>query len=229
MKHINLSKEGVLEYYGNKAGYVRNNTAFVDEMFQKADLADFLEKENGLKIEWQSGIYERLIQGRLENTDRITLKNCRLYQLKSTTDVRMRFIGYDDLKEKGFAEPNMYDYKVVYDGNIGTNDLESIYQKFDSGESLEGFSENGIYISDVIELYDEDSSEFYYVNPKGFEKLQHFTELKNEPVREQKPEIEKVTEQKENKPFKAVKPQIEQTEQQAESEEFQVETFKITM
>lgn len=229
MKYINLSKEGVLEYYGNKAGYVRNNTAFVDEMFQKADLADFLEKENGLEIEWQSGIYERLIQGRLENTNRITLKNCRLYQLKSTTDVRMRFIGYDDLKEKGFAEPNMGDYKVVYDGNIGTNDLESIYQKFDSGENLEGFSENGIYISDVIELYDEESSEFYYVNPKGFEKLQHFTEPKNEPVREQKEKQEQVAEQKENKPFETVKPQIEQTEQSAEPEEFQVETFKITM
>lgn len=228
MKFINISKNGVVEYCGNKAGYVRCGTAFVDEMFKKADVKEFLETENGLNIEWQSGIYERLVQGTVENEKQITLKNCRLYQLKATTDVRMRFIGYDDLKDKGFAEPNIDDYEIVYDGNIGTNDLESIYRKFDSGEKLEGFSENGIYISDVIELYDEDSSEFYYVNPKGFEQLRRFTEPKFEPVRTQKNETEKITEQKENKPFEAVQPQYQQPKQPDE-EEFQVETFKITM
>ena len=49
MKSINITKEGILEYYGNRVGYVKNDTAFVDEMFKKADIADFLGKENGLR------------------------------------------------------------------------------------------------------------------------------------------------------------------------------------
>lgn len=235
MKFINLSNKGVLEYCGNRIGFVKNDTAFVDEMFKKADVSEFLEKENGLKVEWQSDIYERLIQGEIEHTDIAVLKNCRLYQLKATTDICMRYIGYDDLKEKGFTEPNIKDYKIVYDGNIGTNDLESIYEKFDNIDKPEEIENIGIYISDVIELYDENSSEFYYVNPQGFEKLEHFNEPIFEPIRETKKENEKVIEQTVKEPQKAVKspetPKAEKpNETQSESdEEFQVETFKITM
>ena len=249
MKSINITKEGILEYYGNRVGYVKNDTAFVDEMFKKADIADFLGKENGFKIEWQKDIYDRLIKGEIMNPEQIALKNCRLYQLKANTNVRMRFIGYKELKERGFKEPNVADYKVVYDGNVGTNDLEGIYDRFDGPNKPEGFTEGGIYISDIIELYDENSSEFYYVNPTSFEKLMRFNEPKM--ITEQKIErpMEKIPERIQNRVFEAVKTaepaplktndaepeqkpmaEPEETYTPSEKEEsFQVETFRITM
>ena len=249
MKSINITKEGILEYYGNRVGYVKNDTAFVDEMFKKADIADFLGKENGFKIEWQKDIYDRLIKGEIMNPEQIVLKNCRLYQLKANTNVRMRFIGYKELKERGFKEPNVADYKVVYDGNVGTNDLEGIYDRFDGPNKPEGFTEGGIYISDVIELYDENSSEFYYVNPTSFEKLMRFNEPKMTTEQKIERPKEKIPERIQNRVFEAVKTaepaplktndaepeqkpmaEPEETYTPSEKEEsFQVETFRITM
>lgn len=248
MKSINVTKEGILQYYGNKAGYIRDGTAFVDEMFKKADVEEFLAKENGFKVEWQKGIYDKLVQGKIDNTNQVTLKNCRLYQLKASTNIETRFIGYKTLKERGFAEPNVEDYKVVYDGNIGTNNLEGIYARFDASDKPEGFTETGIFISDVIELYDENSSEFYYVNPSGFEKLNHFTEPKMQAERNLEKQTEKLPEQNSKQVFEALnatetanvpeekifepKPADEPKkadEPSVKEEAFQVETFKITM
>lgn len=240
MKAINITKEGVLEYYGNRAGYVRDKTAFVDLMFKKADVEEFLSKENGFNIEWQNGIYDRLIKGDIASNDSITLKNCRLYQLKGSINVCMKYIGYNELKDRGFGEPNIEDYKAVYDGNIGTNDLEEIYNRFDAPDKPEGFSEQGIYISDVIELYDDNSSEFYYVNPTNFERLEHFNEPKFEAERTIEKNSDMVPDKAENKAFKAVKiadmakdmtadePNTTNTPSEKE-ETFQVETFRITM
>ena len=245
MKSINITKEGILQYYGNRVGYVKNGTAVVDVMFKKPDINDFLTKENGFNVEWQKDIYDRLIKGDIGNIEQMALKNCRLYQLKASTDIETRYIGYKLLKERGFKEPNIEDYKIVYDGSISTNNLEGIYAIFDASDKPEGFTETGIFISDVIELYDENSREFYYINPKGFEKLEHFTE----------PRIElesKATDKQENKPesrvnrtfevinteetpsYKTDEPKyVEESENtdniSVKKEEFQVETFKITM
>lgn len=249
MKSINITKEGILQYYGNRAGYVKNDTAFVDEMFKKADVEEFLTKENGFKVEWQKDIYDRLVKGEIDSTNQVTLKNCRLYQLKASTNIETRYIGYKELKEKGFKEPNVDDYKIVYDGNIGTNNLEGIYARFDASDKPEGFKETGIFISDVIELYDENSSEFYYVNQIGFEKLEHFTESKMEPVRQFEKQEENLPNKQVSKLFEPVnaaettdetpeekpseaKPAEEPKNTDAPSvkeEAFQVETFKITM
>ena len=249
MKSINITKEGILQYYGNKAGYIRNGTAFVDEMFKKADVEEFLTKENGFKVEWQKDIYDRLVKGELENTNQVTLKKCRLYQLKPTTDIESRYIDYKDLIDKGFKEPNADDYRIVYDGNIATNNLEGIYAIFDASDKPEGFNEAGIFISDVIELYDESTNEFYYVNNSGFEKLKHFTEAKMEAVRKFDKHEDNITPKQAEKVFEPVKtveaasetPEEKQNESKpmqepkntespsVKEEAFQVETFKITM
>lgn len=245
MKSINITKEGIIEYYGNKAGYVRDTTAYVDEMFKKADIQDYLGKENGFSVEWQKGLYDRLVKGEFSHPQESEAKKCRLYQLKNTTNVEMRYIKYSDLKAKGFGEPNMDDYKVIYDGYIGTTDLEEIYERFDKKNVPGEFNESGIYISDVIELYDESSREFYYINPTGFERLEHF----DEPRIKAEKRFEKestVTEEKTfdrtvtaKEPIEIPKPETpepepelkpENTEMPTEKQtEFQVETFKITM
>ena len=38
----------------------------------------------------------------------------------------MRFIGYEDLIQR-FGEPDADNYTQVFDGDLGTNDLEQIY------------------------------------------------------------------------------------------------------
>lgn len=245
MKSINVTKEGIIEYYGNRVGYIKNKKAFVDVMFKKADIEEFLTQKNSLSVEWQNDLYDRLIKGEIKNAEELTLKKCRLYQLKETTDIRMRFVGYKELKERGFSEPVIDDYKVIYDGNIGTNNLEEIYERFDGLVKPEGFSDNGIYISDVIELYDENLSEFYYVNPSGFERLKHFVkpEIKEETTFEEKQE--KLSDGELKSILKGnTAPQIEVREQadnivsnetedlipsSVENNKFQVETFRITM
>ena len=57
---------------------------------------------------------------------------------------------------------------MVYDGEIETNELERIYDKFDDGQEVPGYTGHSLSVSDVIELYDEEASEFYYVDYRDF-------------------------------------------------------------
>lgn len=241
---ISITKDGIIEYYGNQVGYVKDNKAVVDVMFQKNEVAEFLTQKNGIPVEWKNDVYNNLLKGNVEET--VASKNCRIYQLKPETDLRMRFVSYSDLKDKGFEEPNIESYRVVFDGNVGTEVPEEIYDKFDGPNEVEGFEATGIFISDVIELYDDESSEFYYINASGFTKLNSFTEPKieqkqTETVKEEKVIAEEPKEVKEAE-FVAFRERLDMgygrtktPEREAElnapktSEEIQVDTFKIDM
>ena len=126
---ISITKDGIIEYYSNQVGYVKDNKAVVDEMFKRDEITEFLTQKNGIAVEWKNDVYNNLLKGNIEET--VISKNCRIYQLKPETDLRMRFVGYNDLKEKGFDEPNVSNYRVVFDGNLGTEVLEYIYNIFD--------------------------------------------------------------------------------------------------
>ena len=79
----------------------------------------------------------------------------------------MKFIGYDALIRK-FGEPEPQNYRTVYDGEIETNDLDRICAKFSGEQKIPEYDGHVITISDVIELYDEDGSLFYYVDTNDF-------------------------------------------------------------
>jgi hypothetical protein len=102
--------------------------------------------------------------------DAINLNSCRIHQLKHDTDARMRFIGYDDLIMRGFGKPNPQNYNVVFDGEIETNNLDAIYEKFNTNHP-EGYEGHSLSMSDVIELYDEKGSSYYYVDSVGFKEI----------------------------------------------------------
>lgn len=241
---ISITKDGIIEYYGNQVGYVKDNKAVVDVMFQKDEVAEFLTQKNGISVEWKSDVYNNILKGNIEET--VTSKNCRIYQLKPETDLRMRFVSYSDLKEKGFGEPNISNYRVVFDGNVGTEVPEEIYDIFDGPDKVEGLESTGVFISDVIELYDDESSEFHYINASGFTKLNSFTEPKielkqTETVKEEKVIAEEPKEEKETE-FVAFRERLDMgygrtktPEREAElnapktNEEIQVDTFKIDM
>lgn len=169
MKGISIKNDRIM-FYGNAAGYVEGEKAVVDSMFQCEELKDYLEKERRLEAEWTNGVYDKLAYSK-PNIDGSmpALKSCRIYQLKPDVNVLMKFVGYEELL-KSFGEPKPENYNVVYDGQLETNDLESIFEKFNLYHP-EGFTGHSLSISDVIELYSSNDSTFHYVDSFGFKEI----------------------------------------------------------
>lgn len=182
MKNIEI-QNGCVLYYGNAAGYVENGKAVVDPIFRNGELSDFLAKEK-LEALWTNGVYDRLAASKEtvvtgpqisttgpshQSLTQSPLKCCRIWQLKPDVDVRMKFIGYDELV-RDFGEPEPGNYRLAYDGQVETNDLEELYAKFNT-EQPPGYEGHSISMSDVVELYDETGGSFHYVDRFGFKEI----------------------------------------------------------
>ncbi len=158
---------GLISYYGNPAGYTEKNKALVDSVF-RCDELEFWLKSRSLTPVWTVGVLERLLAGERtecgENTS--PLKNVRIWQLDPQVDVRMKFISYAEMINQ-FGEPQPEAYRVAYDGQLDTNDLERIYERF-SARQPPGFCGHPLSMSDVVELYSADGSEFYYIDRSAF-------------------------------------------------------------
>lgn len=165
MKSIEI-KDGYVFYYGSPAGYVSEETAVLDNMFKSGELEGWITKR-GFAPKWQDGVYDRLADGGPVNAGETPLKACRIWQLKPEADVMMKFIGYEELAAK-FGEPDCENYTLVYDGQPGTNDLDEIWTKLNDDARPPGYEGRSLSMSDVIELYDHNGSEFHYVDRFGF-------------------------------------------------------------
>ena len=99
----------------------------------------------------------------------VPLKNVRIWQLKPENDVHMKFISYEEMV-KEFGAPDPQNYRIAYDGQLGTNDLESIYARCNVNHPP-GYSGHSLSMSDVVELYDAEGSEFHYCDRFGFQKI----------------------------------------------------------
>ncbi|OPY55757.1 MAG: hypothetical protein A4E55_02491 [Pelotomaculum sp. PtaU1.Bin035] len=169
MSGVSIKNQRVL-FYGNTAGYIENGRAIVDPMFQCEELKDYLTEKEGLEIQWTNGVFDRLAGGSPDPEGGAPrLKNCRIHQLRPDVDVMMKFISYDELLER-FGEVNPENYQVVYDGELETNDLEAIYEKFNL-DHPPGYQGHSLSMSDVIELYDQNGSSFHYVDRFGFKEV----------------------------------------------------------
>jgi hypothetical protein len=163
-------KNNLILYYGNTAGYIEKGKAIVDPMFQNKELSAYLTENKGLELEWRNGTFSRLTEGKLDREGNPqVLKRCRIHQLKPDTDVMIKFIGYDKLKEH-FGEPDPDNYIAVYDGEVETNDLEEIYAKFNL-DHPPGYEGHSLSMSDVVELYNDSGSSFHYVDWLGFREI----------------------------------------------------------
>ena len=154
MKPIRI-ENGIVIYYGNLAGRIRNGQAVVDPMFQVPELKEFLEKQ--------------LASGQGETREIQSLKNCRVWQLKPEVDICKKFIGYDALIQK-FGMLNPEDYRLVFDGAVDTNNLEALYTKFNVDHPA-SYAGHSLSMSDVLELYDESGSSFYYLDSFDFKQV----------------------------------------------------------
>ena len=163
-------KYGLISYYGNPAGYVEKEKAVVDRIFKSDELSAWLENRS-LTTQWTDGVMERLLAGErlggIETT--VPLKNVRIWQLKPDVDVRMKFIPYEEMVRR-FGEPSPEAYRIAYDGQIDTNDLEAIYARCNMNHPL-GYNGHSLSMSDVVELYDAQGSEYHYCDRFGFQKI----------------------------------------------------------
>lgn len=161
MQRIFIDNHDRILYYSNPAGYIAEKEAVVDTMFQTQELERFLQKQ-AIPIRWEDGVYDRLLLGQRGgrfDPEAPPLKSCRVWQLTRDSPINMRFIPYEALLER-FGQPDRKHYETVYDGLVGTNDPEEIYTLF--RDPVPGYDGRPIGISDVLELYDADGSEFYY-------------------------------------------------------------------
>ena len=165
-------KNGLLVYYGNPAGYLKEGKATVDTMFKSKEFEEWLSEKKFIS-NWAEGVFERLSKGEMLGNSQVEsspLKNVRIWQLKTDSDLELRFRGYDEVLNVS-GEPSKNNYDVVFDGQLETNDLESIYTKFNIDHPSD-FKGHSLSISDVVELYDESSSEFHYVDQFGFKAIE---------------------------------------------------------
>ena len=169
MRNIRMEKDIIL-YYGNPAGYVSGGKAMVDPLFQSEELNAFLSRQKDIgEVKWTGGVYDRLVNGQRDTQELTLLKSCRVWQLKPESDLRMRFISLADFC-KEFGEPQMSDYQTVYDGEVETNNLEALYTKFNI-DHPPGYAGHSLSMSDVLELYDENGSNFFYCDRFGFQEI----------------------------------------------------------
>lgn len=178
MRGIQL-KNSCIFYYGNPAGYVEDERAVIDPMFKSEELEGWLNQRK-LVPKWTDGIFERLLKGggMINSEEILALKNCRIWQLKTDVSPDRKFIGYEELI-KNFGDIDRDNYRIVYDGEIETNNLEEIYTKFNL-DHPQGFGGHSLSISDLVELYDRTGSEYYYVDRFGFKEIDFEVEGQNQ-------------------------------------------------
>ena len=143
-------------------GYRTEQGVVADSMFRREELEDWLAKK-GLAVQWTDGVYDRLSTGGYQAAadSGPALKACRIWQLGPSAPTAMRFIGLNRMS-KEYDGPDLSHYQVVFDGTVSTNSLDGIWEAF-CRKPL-GSDGQPLAISDLIELYDDSSSEFYYVD-----------------------------------------------------------------
>lgn len=153
-------KNRCLLYYGNPVGYRTEQGVVADSMFRREELEDWLARK-GLAVRWEDGIYDRLSSGGYQKAadNGPALKSCRIWQLGPSAPAAMRFIGLDRMSGE-YGGPDLTRYQAVFDGTVSTNSLDGIWEAF-CRRSL-GSDGQPLAISDLVELYDDSGSEFYY-------------------------------------------------------------------
>ena len=166
-------KSGFVHYYGNPAGYIEDNKAVIDPMFESDELTAWISEKEGLKIEWRDGVFERLSAASavdIVSGESKQFKDCRIWQLKPSADPLIKYIGYDELMRVTGVPPDPADYRAALDFHPNTDSLDEICEKFDEQPHPDLIG-GKINLSDIIELYDKNGSGFYYTDRRGFVEL----------------------------------------------------------
>lgn len=78
MVRFTVDNRNRLIFYGNPVGYVKADTAVVDEMFRTDELNQYLSRMN-LTPRWEDGIFDRLVSGEVTGEELAqSRKGCRM-------------------------------------------------------------------------------------------------------------------------------------------------------
>jgi len=96
-------------------------------------------------------------------------KKCRVYQL-TDKGCQFWFRPYELVQALGLTAPQGDLYHVVYDGDLHTDELEEIFYILNCRHP-EGYKGWSLSMSDIVELYDEKQSAYYYCDTFGFQEV----------------------------------------------------------
>lgn len=96
-------------------------------------------------------------------------KKCRVYQL-TEQGAEFMFRPYEHVKKLGLETPPGDVYRVVYDGNLHTDELEEIFYLLNCNHP-DGYNGWSLSLSDIVELYDEKETSYYYCDTFGFQQV----------------------------------------------------------
>lgn len=151
------------------AGYFeRDGTAVADEVFFGTELNRQL-LAMGHRVRWEPGIAERLEREDAERRG-VAPRFARVYQLLPEADPLLKFASYEAVSAR-FGPPVRERYRIVYDGPCPPGDLDDVCDGF-IDRPPDGFTGHRLTISDVLELYGDGESRFYYIDSAGYRKIQ---------------------------------------------------------
>jgi len=100
------------------------------------------------------------------------MKKLRIYQIDSELDTQgLIFMPYDFFKSKGCAVPPASSYRLVFDGDVGTDNLGEITCMFNINHPT-GYKGRSLTTSDIVELYDNNASEFHFCDSFGYQDVE---------------------------------------------------------
>ena len=125
-----------------------------------------------MEVEIRAGVYDRLSEGKgmEEAAVKHGERRIRIYQLKQSSPILMRFISLAEREKRGFGKPQADEYALIYEGETDTFSLEEVWEKF--GRRIpKDFEGHSLSISDVVEFKEDKESRFFYVEPGGFSEV----------------------------------------------------------
>lgn len=117
--------------------------------------------KRGNLVDFYSGVVAKIERRRISRV-------C-IYQI-DPLDSEYAFRDYANVKAKGRSAPPPELYKVAFDGQLDTDNLEEIFRIFNINHPQD-YRNRSLSMSDIVELYDAGGSRFFYCDTVGFRKI----------------------------------------------------------
>ena len=158
-----MTERQLIHQGGIPIGYFEGGTAVMDADFWAGETACSLARR-GDKMRFQPGVAARL---RAEEEKKPLPRKVRVHQVKPQAVPEKKFICYALLYQR-FGGISPEDYQVVFDDQLDTDDLNRLYEVFNAPVLPQGYTGHWLSVSDVVELYGDSGSEFWFLDEEGF-------------------------------------------------------------
>ena len=138
-------------------------TAVIDADFWAGETARSLARR-GDKMRFEPGVAKKL---KTEEEKKPLPRKVRVHQVKPQAVPEKKFISYALLYQR-FGGISPEDYQVVFDDQLDIDDLNRLYEVFNAPVLPQGYTGHRLSVSDVVELYDDSGSEFWFLDEEGF-------------------------------------------------------------